>query len=150
MLNREKVILMTRLAEYEQKEGRKEIPLSKYFRSDYIGLHLIGSFFAITICYVLVAALYFAYKSEEYLANIVKLDLFKIGRNVLIGYVIFLVINMLIAYVVYWIKFVKIRKHLKEYNRNLKKLRKIYDKEQFGEDGGEANDDVDTSAKRKM
>ena len=150
MLNREKVILMTRLAEYEQKEGRKEIPLSKYFRSDYIGLHLIGSFFAITICYVLVAALYFAYKSEEYLANIVKLDLFKIGRNVLIGYVIFLVINMLIAYVVYWIKFVKIRKHLKEYNRNLKKLRKIYDKEQYGEDGGEANDDVDTSAKRKM
>ena len=57
---------------------------------------------------------------------------------------------MLIAYVVYWIKFVKIRKHLKEYNRNLKKLRKIYDKEQYGEDGGEANDDVDTSAKRKM
>ena len=44
MLNREKVILMTKLAVYEQKEGRKEIPLSKYFKSDYIGLHLIGSF----------------------------------------------------------------------------------------------------------
>ena len=150
MLNREKVILMTKLAEYEQKEGRKEIPLSKYFRSDYIGLHLIGSFFAITICYILVAALYFAYKSEEYLANLVKLDFFKIGKNVLVYYVIFLVINMFIAYIVYWVKFVKIRKHLKEYNRQLKQLRRIYEKERLGEDGGDSHDDVDAGIKRKM
>lgn len=140
MLNRDKVILMTKLSIYEQKEGRKEIPLSKYFRSDYIGLHLIGSFFAITIAYALVVALALAYKSDDIMKNLTNLDFFKIGKEILIGYIFFLVINMLIAYLAYLVKFVTIRKHLKNYNGKLKQLRRMYEQEKFGDDdGGEDN-----------
>ncbi len=140
MLNRDKVILMTKLATYEQREGRKEIPLSKYFKSDYIGLHLIGSFFAITIAYALVVALVIAYKSDELMKNLTSLNFFKMGKDILIGYVVFLVLNMLIAYLAYLVKFVKIRKHLKEYNGRLKQLRRMYEKEKYGDDdGGEDN-----------
>lgn len=140
MLNREKVILMTKLAVYEQKEGRKEIPLSKYFKSDYIGLHLIGSFFAITIAYALVVGLVIAYKSEELMKKLTSLNFFKMGREILIGYVIFLAVNMLIAYLAYLVKFVSIRKNLKDYNGKLKQLRRMYEQEKYGDDdGGEDN-----------
>ena len=37
MINEEKVKIMDRLALYEKQEGRKYLPVSKYYRSDYIG-----------------------------------------------------------------------------------------------------------------
>ena len=147
MLNREKVILMTKLSIYEQKEGRKEIPLSRYFKSDYIGLHLIGSFFAISIAYVLVVALVIAYNSGKLVDNLTSIDFFKMGKQILVGYIVFLAINMLIAYIAYLVKFVTIRKHLKQYNGKLKQLRRIYEKEKYGEDdGGDSNADEHTGA----
>ena len=45
MINEEKVKIMTKLAMYEQGKGRKYLPVSKYYRSDYIGLALIKKFF---------------------------------------------------------------------------------------------------------
>ena len=38
MLNNEKIILMTKLSLYEQKNQKKEIKTSKYFRDDYMSL----------------------------------------------------------------------------------------------------------------
>ena len=38
MLNEERVILMTKLAAYEQNEGMNMVAVGKYFRSDYIGI----------------------------------------------------------------------------------------------------------------
>ena len=37
MVNEEKVKIMNRLAMYEHGEGRKYLPVSRYYRSDYIG-----------------------------------------------------------------------------------------------------------------
>ena len=36
MVKEDKVILMTKLAMYEQNEGKESIPVSRYYRSDYI------------------------------------------------------------------------------------------------------------------
>ena len=49
MINEEKVKIMDRLALYEKQEGRKYLPVSKYYRSDYIGLALIKNFFLVTL-----------------------------------------------------------------------------------------------------
>lgn len=51
MLNEEKIKIMNKLAMYEQGEGKKYLPVSKYYRSDYIGLALIKNFFLVTIGY---------------------------------------------------------------------------------------------------
>ena len=56
MINEEKVKIMTKLAMYEQGKGRKYLPVSKYYRSDYIGLALIKNFFLVTIGYCLSVA----------------------------------------------------------------------------------------------
>ena len=45
MINEEKVKIMTKLAMYEQGKGRKYLPVSRYYRSDYIGLFISGNIF---------------------------------------------------------------------------------------------------------
>ena len=41
MLDLERIRQMTKLASYEAGEGKTYLPISKYYRSDFIGLALI-------------------------------------------------------------------------------------------------------------
>ena len=50
MINEEKVILMTRLASYEKREGKNNMAIGKYFRGDFVSLHLLKAVIAATIC----------------------------------------------------------------------------------------------------
>ena len=43
MLNEDRIILMTKLASYENGEGRKNVAIGNYFRSDYIGIQTAKS-----------------------------------------------------------------------------------------------------------
>ena len=70
MVNEEKVKIMNRLAMYEHGEGRKYLPVSRFYRSDYIGLALIKNFFLVTIGYVLGLAGVAAYFSEYLMDNV--------------------------------------------------------------------------------
>ena len=74
MINEEKVKIMTKLAMYEQGKGRKYLPVSKYYRSDYIGLALIKNFFLVTIGYCLSVAAVAIYFGEYLLENIHKMN----------------------------------------------------------------------------
>lgn len=67
MLNKEKVRLMTKLARYEQKEEKRYLKISKYYRSDYIGIALLKNFFASTIAYILILILVFLYRMEAFM-----------------------------------------------------------------------------------
>ena len=79
MINEEKVKIMTKLAMYEQGKGRKYLPVSRYYRSDYIGLALIKNFFLVTIGYALIVAAVAVYFGEYLLENIHKMDLVTLG-----------------------------------------------------------------------
>ena len=46
MLNEEKIRLMTGIAMFEKKMMKESIPANRYFKSDYVGSHLIRSFIA--------------------------------------------------------------------------------------------------------
>lgn len=125
MLNGEKVIVMTKLALYEQNEGKKEIPISRYFRGDYISIHIIGSFFAFTIAFVIGFALWAACEIEYLINNITSMDIIGFGKSVILLYVLLLVLYLVCCYIYYSRKFKQIRVDLKYYNRDLKKLQKI-------------------------
>ena len=79
MVNEEKVKIMNRLAMYEHGEGRKYLPVSRYYRSDYIGLALIRNFFLVTIGYILGLAGVAAYFSEYLMDNVNKINLVEVG-----------------------------------------------------------------------
>lgn len=48
MLNDRKIRLMTKLALYERKEGKEDIKLSKYYRTDYVRLQVLKTVVAVT------------------------------------------------------------------------------------------------------
>lgn len=130
MLNEEKIKIMNELAMYEQGEGKKYLPVSRYYRSDYIGLALIKNFFLVTIGYCLILAGIAAYFGEYLVDNIHKMDLVAVGRNAVIGYVVVLVVFSVATYIQYSVRYHKAKKSVKEYYQELTQLNKIYSREE--------------------
>lgn len=137
MLNEEKVKIMNRLAMYEKREGKKYLPISKYYRTDYIGLALIKNFFLVTIGYGLVLCAVAAYLGEYLLANIHKMNLVNLGIYIVAGYVAALVIYSLLTYIMYSVKYHKAKKSVKSYYEELTALNKIYSREEKKTSGRE-------------
>ena len=126
MLNEEKVILMTRLASYESKEGRKCQKVADYFRGDYVVIQVAKALIGATIAFGIVLGLYIIYNLEEFMANIYKMDLVSFAKNILTYYVYVLVAYFVIAYVLGTIKYFMAKKSLRNYFQNLKKLYSFY------------------------
>ena len=54
MINEEKVILMTQASLYENKEKKRNLKITRYFRHDYISVQLLAGWFFVTLCFLLV------------------------------------------------------------------------------------------------
>ncbi len=128
MLNEERVILMTKMASYEEGEGRKSMSLGRFFRGDYISLQLLRAFFCSTIAYLLGFGLYILYDFEILLADIYKMDLFVFAQNVVMWYAIFVAGYCVLTYAVCTYRYAKAKNSLKCYYHNLKKLDNLYRK----------------------
>ena len=130
MVNEDKVKIMNRLAMYEHGEGRKYLPVSRYYRSDYIGLALIRNFFLVTIGYVLGLAGVAAYFSEYLMDNVNKINLVEVGIYIIVGYLIVLVVYSILTYIQYSVKYFRAKKSVREYYQDLTRLEKIYGREE--------------------
>lgn len=130
MINEEKVKIMTKIAMYEQGSGRKYLPISRYYRSDYIGLALIKNFFLVTIGYVLGLAGVAAYFSEYLMDNVNKINLVAVGIYIVVGYLIVLIVYSVLTYIQYSVKYYRAKKSVREYYQDLTKLEKIYGREE--------------------
>ena len=73
MLNIEKVKSMTKAAAYESGPEKKNIEISDYFRTDYLGLHMVKSGIAYAVSFVIIAAIWFMGKTEDVM-NIIELE----------------------------------------------------------------------------
>lgn len=130
MINEEKVKIMTKIAMYEQGKGRKYLPVSKYYRSDYIGLALIKNFFLVTIGYIMAVAAVAVYFGEYLMENLHKMNLVSMGVYIIVGYVAALVGYSILTYIQYSVKYYKAKKSVKEYYIQLTELSKIYTREE--------------------
>ena len=131
MLNEEKVILMTKMAAFMDREGKKNGAINSYFRSDYIGFNIIKSVISATIVFAVLIATYVLYDFENVLSNIYNTDnLLTTGRRFLIYYLLLVGVYSLASYIIYSYRYSKMRKNMREYYSNLKKLARMYEKEQ--------------------
>lgn len=130
MLNEERIKLMTKLAIYEQKQGKQEIPMSRYYRGDYVSYHLILSAITATLGFVIALAVAVSCQLQYLIDHITTMDILAVGRNVLAIYVVFLAVFLGISYLYYSTKFDNTREELKKYNANLKQLCKMYQMEE--------------------
>lgn len=128
MLNEERIILMTRLASYEEGEGKKSEAIGRYFRSDYIGVQVVKSVIFASIAFALLFGLYILYDLENLMTEIYKMDLFQFAKNILMLYAGSVIGFAVITYVVYAYRYNRAKKSLKNYYNNLRKLTSLYDK----------------------
>lgn len=126
MLNEERIILMTKMASYEENEGKKNMAIGKYFRGDYIAIQVMKSVLCATIAYVICFALYIFYDFETFMQDIYKIDLVSFAKNTLLYYVVVVVAYGAISYGICSYRYAKAKKSLKCYYNNLKKLNSLY------------------------
>ena len=132
MLNNRKVRLMSRLAMYEQNEGKEDVRMSKYFRTDYVRLNVLRTVVSVTFGYLLVLLLLVVYHSEYLIQEAVTLDYKGILLRYVGIYVILLVVYVSLAMIGYMLKYRTSRKKLAKYFRMLRRLRSLY-REEDGE-----------------
>ncbi len=132
MLNNRKVRLMSRLAMYEQSEGKEDVRMSKYFRTDYVRLNVLKTVVAVTLGYLLVLVLLIVYHSEYLIREAVTLDYKGILLRYAGIYIIILVVYCSFAMIGYMLKYRASRKKLAKYFRMLRRLRSLY-REEDGE-----------------
>ena len=130
MVNEEKVKVMTQLAIYEQREGKQEIKISKYYKHDYMKYHGLNSVIASTFGFLLILLCVVVVKIDYIMEHINDLPYKKIFVTILAAYAIFVFLYYVITLIVAGRKYEKIREHLIAYNRNLKDLQKIYKEEE--------------------
>lgn len=126
MINEEKIILMTHLAVYEKDEGKRTMSVGKYFRGDYISLHLLRTVLSGTFAFLIGLGVYFLYFYEDILMNLYTIDFAALAKNVIAYYVGFLVIYGLLTYIVFTVRFIKAKKSIRGYYQKLKKLNSMY------------------------
>lgn len=129
MLNEERIILMTKMACYEEDEGKKNVAIGNYFRGDYISLQVLKSVISATIAFGAVFALFIFYDFEVFMQDIYKMDLISFAKNVMIWYGVTIAVYGVISYLIYSFRYSRVRKSLKKYYNNLKKLNSLYNNE---------------------
>lgn len=127
MLSQERIKLMTKMAAYEENEGKKYMSIGSYFRSDYMGMQVIRSVICGTLAFFLLAGLYVYYHFETMMQDIYKMDLLLLGRRVLFYYIVFIAAYSVITYVIYSFRYSRAKRSLKHYYYHLKQLAAIYD-----------------------
>ena len=122
MVDEQKVLRMTKMAFYESHGGKKDKSVARYFRGDYVGLHLLISFLVITVAFCAVIAAYLCFNFEEMMSAVYTMDLMAVAKKVLLYYGAALAVYLLITYVVYQIRYRKARKRLNLFCELLERL----------------------------
>lgn len=126
MLNEEKIRLMTGIAMYEKKAEKDIFPVTRYFKSDYVGSHMIRSFITYSLSCLVIFAMWVLYQIEDILNTMDITVLFASVKYLGILYVSGLVLYLLVTYMVYSKRYDTASKSLKVYQAKLRRLEKKY------------------------
>ena len=126
MINEERTKLMTRLALYENKEGKKELQITRYFQGDYVAVQMRWSFVYGTVAFIIIAGLCALYNIEELMLNLFSMDILYFARNILVVYIVFIAAYLGICYTYLSYRYSKYKKRVNKYLLKLKELYRHY------------------------
>lgn len=129
MLDENRVKLMTRLALYEQTEGKEDFKISEYYKSDYIGMHVICSILWVTVGYVCVGVLVVLAGLEDLMSKMSMGLMVTLVIGAVVGYLVTVIVFAVVTSHIYNKKHQNARQRVKLFNHDLIKLLKLYEKE---------------------
>lgn len=128
MLNEEKIKSMTRAAVYENGPEKKNIEISHYYRTDFLGLQMVKSAVAYTASFLILAAMWAMGRIEELMLNLTRGDyLEKLLMTIVLLFAAGLVLYEAAVYAYYSAKYQKAKKSVNEFNAYLKHIHKFYE-----------------------
>lgn len=126
MINEERVKEMCHMAVYDEYEEKKYRQMSEYYMWDYVGKELVKSFFTGSIAFVLLAGLWALKDLTALVAYVNSTDLMVLAVRIIMLYIAFLAVYLLATAIIYCVRYVRGRKHLRRYVEHLKKVKKQY------------------------
>ncbi|MGI5946404.1 MAG: hypothetical protein ACOX8K_03245 [Lachnospiraceae bacterium] len=127
MLNEEKIRLMTEIAMFEKKKGKRVFPYHKYFKSDYIGSRIMRSFFNYTLCALMCLLIWGLYNLDKILNTTNFYDLIKQGKLLAGVYLAGLILYLAITVAIASYRYQNASKGMREYAAKLRRLEKRYE-----------------------
>ncbi len=122
MIDEERIKLMTRMASFEANEGRRMIPVTQYFRSDYVGLNMLKTAISTTIAFLLCVGVWLLCHFEDIILEFYEMDFVSVGKRFLNLYLVILILYVLFAYVLYSYRYTQAKKNVRIYQKALKHL----------------------------
>lgn len=125
MLDQNKVRLMTKLAMYEQNEGKYDIEMMNYYKSDYVSLKVFKINLSITIFLILIFIANFAIYFINSLDNFKKMDILFIGGIYLVVWIVLMLISTYICTRIYKKRYIEASSRINKYEKMLNELQRM-------------------------
>lgn len=122
------------MASYDGGEGKKNISVARFFRSDYIGIQVLKAVIYATAAYMIAFGVYIYVDFERFMLEIYKFEIWDFAKQVIKYYVVFVVSYCVLVYIGFSFKYGKARKKLKKYFGNLKLLNSMLAKKEGDSD----------------
>lgn len=126
MLDKNRIRLMAKMAEYEKSLAPDDLKISTYYKKDYAGLNTLITAIWITIGYVMAAGLVVLCNIDALLKNLTMTKLIIIASIAAGTYIILLVTYCVCASSFYKSRHNKAKQRVKKYYRDLSRLEKMY------------------------
>ena len=126
MIEKDRIMLMTRMASYENTEGKKMIRITDYFRGDYVALGMLKTAVAVTVSFLTVVGIYVFCNADKFIAEFYETDFAVMLKRLTSSYAVVMVIYLLIAFILYSYRYTQARKSVRVYRKALKKLISMY------------------------
>ena len=128
MLNEEKIKSMTRAAAYENGPEKKNIEISNYYRTDFLGLQMVKSAVAYAVSFLILTALWAMGRIEELMLNLTRGEyLEKLLFTMALLFIAGLVLYEIAVYAYYSVKYQQAKKSVNEFHAYLKHIHKLYE-----------------------
>lgn len=121
---------MTKMASYEEGEGKENIPIKQYYRRDYVSFGMLKTFLTSTIAFGILCLCWILYQMENITEVLNGSELTSYGISILVKYLIFSVVYQVIAFLVYNRRYTKATASVKSYYTLLRRVQKLQEKEE--------------------
>ncbi len=126
MLNKKKLKAMIDLAMYEQKEGREDLAISKYYLKDYITFGILKNILLITIAYIAVLFFVFISNFENIASEISNMRMQPMLVGILIFYLVLIAVFSVLVIAARKIKYRNAINRVRKYYKKLQELEGLY------------------------
>lgn len=130
MLSEERIRLMTKMASYEEGEGKEYMPIKQYYRKDYVTFGMLKSFITSSIAFGILFMCWILYEMENITEILASRDLAELGAFALAIYIGFVAVYQVIALLVYNRRYTRATLSIKEYHSLMKKVQRLQEKEE--------------------